>query len=133
MYSDIIIEHFMRPHNVGSIEGADGFGKASGGEHCPEDLAHVWIRVKDGRIVEIRQKTRGCPVAIAASSITMTLAEGKTIEEALAITPETVAAQLGEVPERKLDSIVAPQALCAAIEDYQSRRQSNAATQKACT
>lgn len=123
MYSDKILEHFREPRNVGELDGPDGFGKASGGDRCPEDLAYFWIRVQDGRVAEVRQKTRGCPVAIAASSITSVLAQGKTIEEAENITAEAIAAELGEMPERKLDSIVGPRALHAAIHDYRTRRQ----------
>jgi nitrogen fixation NifU-like protein len=118
MYSDEIIKHFQDPQNVGSIENADGFGEGYGGTKCPEDLSHFWIRVADGVIVQVRQRTRGCPVAIAASSVTSVLAVGKTLEEAEQIGEEDVAEALGEMPERKLDSIVGPQALRAAIADY---------------
>ena len=121
MYSDKILQHFQQPHNVGEIAGADGLGKATGGEHCPEDLAYFWIRVEGERLVEVKQKTRGCPVAIAASSVTGVLAEGKTLEEAERITTEVVAAVLGDMPERKLDSIVGPKALQAAIADYRAK------------
>jgi nitrogen fixation NifU-like protein len=121
MYSDKILQHFQHPHNVGEIAGADGFGIATGGEHCPEDLAYFWIRVNGERLAEVKQKTRGCPVAIAASSVTGVLAEGKTLQEAERITTEVVAALLGDMPERKLDSIVGPKALQAAIADYRAR------------
>jgi nitrogen fixation NifU-like protein len=121
MYSEKILQHFQHPHNVGEIARADGFGKATGGEHCPEDLAYFWIRVEGERLAEVKQKTRGCPVAIAASSATGFLAEGKTLQEAERITSEVVAALLGEMPERKLDSIVGPKALQAAIADYRAR------------
>ena len=121
MYNDRILQHFQSPHNVGEIKDADGFGQANGGDHCPEDLAYFWIKVQDGHITAVRQKTRGCPVAIAASSVTSVLAQGKTPEEAARITVEAVAATLGEMPERKLDSIVGPKALLAALEDYRSR------------
>jgi len=121
MYSDKILQHFMNPHNVGEIANADGFGKATGGEHCPEDLAYFWIRVDGERLAEVRQKTRGCPVAIAASSVTGALAEGKTLEEAEHISTEVVATLLGDMPDRKLDSIVGPKALQAAIADYRAK------------
>jgi len=121
MYSKQVLQHFQKPQNVGEIAGPDGLGKAAGGDRCPEDLAYFWIRVQDGCIAEVKQKTRGCPVAIAASSVTTEMALGKTLEEADAITLEMVADQLGEMPERKLDSIVGPKALRAAIEDYRSR------------
>ena len=122
MYSEQILKHFQQPRNVGQIDNADGFGQASGGEHCPEDLAYFWIRVQGGRIAEVRQKTRGCPVAIAASSITTVLAEGKSLDEALRISSADVVKALGEVPDRKLDSIVGPQALHAAVENYRARQ-----------
>jgi len=118
MYSEKVIEHFTNPRNVGTIENADGFGQAGGGPKCPEDLTYFWIRVSDGRLVEVKHKTLGCPVAIASSSITSAMAEGKTIEEALRITPEAVIEALGEIPERKIDSIIGPHALRRAIEKY---------------
>jgi len=122
MYSEQILQHFQKPRNVGQIVNADGFGQASGGEHCPEDLAHFWIRVEGDRIVEVKQKTRGCPVAIAASSVTSVLAQGRSIAEAQQISSADVVKALGEVPERKLDSIVGPQALRAALDDYRARQ-----------
>jgi nitrogen fixation NifU-like protein len=121
MYSEKVLEHFSRPQNVGTIENADGFGQDSGGARCPDDIAHVWIRVADDRIVEIKHKTLGCPVAIAASSMTTVMAQGKTLVEALQITEEMVVHALGGVPERKADSIVAVGALRQAIVDYQGK------------
>jgi nitrogen fixation NifU-like protein len=121
MYSRDVAEHFVNPRNVGTIENADGFGKASGGARCPEDMAYVWIRVDDDRIVEITHKTLGCPVAIAASSMTCFMAENKTLEEAEGITQVLVIEALGGVPEAKADSIVAVEALRQAIADYRGR------------
>nr|MBC7245554.1 iron-sulfur cluster assembly scaffold protein [Chloroflexota bacterium] len=122
MYSTEILKHFQHPQNVGSIENADGFGIGHGGDKCPEDVAHFWIRVEGDRLIEVKHRTRGCPVAIAASSATTVMATGQTIEEALQITEDKVAQALGEMPERKLDSIVGPRALRAAIEDYLAKR-----------
>lgn len=124
MYSAEILKHFQKPQNVGSIENADGFGIGHGGEKCPEDLAHFWIRVEGDRLVEVKHRTRGCPVAIAASSMTAMMAQGKTLQEAQQITEGKVAQALGEMPERKLDSIVGPRALRAAIEDYLANMES---------
>jgi nitrogen fixation NifU-like protein len=121
MYSDEILKHFREPQNVGQLDPADGFGIAHGGEQCPHDLAHFWIRVESGRISEVRHKTKGCPVAIAASSLTSAMVVGKSLEEAERITAEVVAEALGS-PERKLDSIVGPQALREAIADYRARQ-----------
>ncbi len=121
MYSEKILEHFRDPRHVGAIENADGVGKGGGGPRCPEDLAFVWIRVADGRVVEVKHKTLGCPVAIAASSMTCVMAQDKTLAEALQITPERVAESLGGIPERKAGSAVGPEALRAAICDYRAK------------
>jgi nitrogen fixation NifU-like protein len=120
MYSEKVLEHFRDPRNVGAIEGADGFGQAGGGPKCPEDLTYFWIRVSNGRLLEVKHKTLGCPVAIASSSITSAMAEGKTLQEALRITPEAVIEALGGIPERKMDSNLGPHALHRAIENYVS-------------
>lgn len=120
-YSEQVMEHFMHPRNVGIIQKADGFGQGGGGEHCPEDVAYVWINVRDDRIVEIKHKTLGCPVAIASSSLATSLAEGKTLDEALAITPEMITEGLGGVPDGKEDSVVAVNALHKAIADYRAK------------
>ena len=118
MYSEMVLEHFRNPRNVGAIEDADGFGKAGGGLKCPEDIAYFWIRVSDGRLVEVKHKTMGCPVAIASSSITSVMAEGKAIQEALRITPQAVIEALGGIRDRKMDSNLGPDALRRAIENY---------------
>ena len=118
MYSEKVVEHLRNPQNVGAIEDADGFGKAGGGPKCPEDLTWFWIRVSDGRLVEVKHKTMGCPVAIASSSVTCVMAEGRTIEQALRITPQAVIEALGGIPERKIDSNLGPDALRRAIENY---------------
>ncbi len=122
MYSEEILKHFQSPQHVGELAPADGVGIAYGGEGCRHDVAHIWIRVEGGRIVEITHKTMGCPVAIAASSMTAVLAEGRSLEEAEALTPEMVAAALGGTPERKLDSIVGPFALHNAVADYRKHQ-----------
>jgi len=122
VYSEEILRHFQNPCNVGKIENADGFGEGHGGTNCPEDLAHCWITVEDDRIVDVKQLTRGCPVAIASSSAATELAKGKALQEAVAIDEKLVAEALGEMPERKLDSLVGPRALQCAIADYLRKR-----------
>ena len=121
LYTPTLLEHFANPRHVGTLPDADASAQGGGGPLCPEDMAYVWIKVRDGRIVEIRHKTMGCPVAVASSSMTCTLAEGKTLDEALEITAEKVIAALGGVPERKVDSVVATEALRKAIEAYRER------------
>jgi nitrogen fixation protein NifU and related proteins len=122
VYTPKLREHFTKPQNVGTLEPADGHGKSGGGEHCPDDQAYVWIRVRNGRIHEIRHKTLGCPVAIATSSMTTVLADGKPVEDAEHISEEQVIRALGGIPPEKEGSVVGPNALKAAIADYRSRR-----------
>ncbi|HUW08349.1 MAG TPA: iron-sulfur cluster assembly scaffold protein, partial [Anaerolineae bacterium] len=115
------MEHFLRPRHVGTIQNPDGYGEAGGGARCPEDLAHVRIRVAGGRLVEVKHKTLGCPVAIAASSLTCEMALGRTLAQAWEITRESIIEALGDMPEHKTDSVVAPAALQRAIADYQQK------------
>ncbi len=122
-YTPTLIDHFTQPRHVGMPEEADASGQGGGGPLCPEDMATVWIRVRDGRIAEIYHKTMGCPVAIASSSMTCVLAQGKTLAEALEITRERVIEALGGVPEHKVDSIVAPEALHRAVRAYLEKAQ----------
>jgi nitrogen fixation NifU-like protein len=119
-YTSKLREHFANPRNVGTLVAANGVGKTGGGEHCPEDQAFVWIRVRNGRISAIRHKTLGCPVAIATSSMTTVLAQGKRLEDAETITEEQVIEALGGIPGGKRDSVVAPEALRRAIADYRA-------------
>jgi len=118
IYSPAVLDHFTNPRHVGMMADADAVGQVGGGPMCPDDLVYVWIKVRSGRIAEINHKTMGCPVAISSSSMTCSLALGKTLEEAMAITPAVVIAALDGVPERRTDSVVAPDALRKAIEAY---------------
>ncbi|MCD6086803.1 MAG: Fe-S cluster assembly scaffold protein NifU [Candidatus Hydrothermae bacterium] len=121
MYSDKVIEHFMHPRNVGKIEDADGVGKV--GNPVCGDVMWIYIKVKDGKIVDCRFETFGCAAAIASSSVTTEMIKGKTIEEALKITNKAVAEALGGLPPQKMHcSLLAEQGIKAAIEDYMRRR-----------
>jgi len=121
MYSTKVMEHFRNPRNVGEIPDADGVGTV-GNPTCG-DLMSIYIKVKDGRIADIKFKTFGCAAAIATSSMVTELAKGKTIEEALKITRNDVATELQGLPPIKMHcSNLAADALKAAIEDYQARR-----------
>jgi len=121
MYSDKVIEHFMHPRNVGKIEDADGVGKV--GNPVCGDVMWIYIKVKDGKIVDCRFETFGCAAAIASSSVTTEMIKGKTIEEALKITNKAVAEALGGRPPQKMHcSLLAEQGIKAAIEDYMRRR-----------
>jgi len=121
MYSKKVIEHFQSPQNVGEIENADGVGTV-GNPSCG-DIMKMYIKVKDDVIVDIKFKTFGCGAAIATSSITTTMALGKTIEEAERMTRNEVADALDGLPPIKMHcSNLATDALRAAIEDYKAKQ-----------
>ncbi|MBE8540638.1 Fe-S cluster assembly scaffold protein NifU [Geoglobus acetivorans] len=117
MYSEKVLEHFRNPRNVGVIEDADGVGTV--GNPVCGDLMTMYIKVEDDRIVDIKFQTFGCGAAIATSSMATELAKGKTLEEALQITKQTVAEALGGLPPQKMHcSNLAADALKRAIADY---------------
>ncbi len=117
MYSEKVMEHFRNPRNVGVIEDADGVGTV--GNPVCGDMMTIYIKVKDGKIEDIKFQTFGCAAAIATSSMATELAKGKTLEEALRITKQTVAEALGGLPPQKMHcSNLAAEALKRAIADY---------------
>ncbi|HIC94473.1 MAG TPA: Fe-S cluster assembly scaffold protein NifU [Anaerolineae bacterium] len=116
-YSELVMEHFMNPRNVGYIEDADGVGKA--GNPVCGDIMEITIKVKDSRIEDIKFRTFGCGAAIATSSIATEMVKGKTLEEAQKLSHKAVAKALGGLPPIKMHcSNLAAEAIRAAIEDY---------------
>ncbi|MBI5638912.1 MAG: Fe-S cluster assembly scaffold protein NifU [Nitrospirae bacterium] len=121
MYSERVMDHFTNPRNVGDMEDADGIG-TEGNPTCG-DAMKIYIRVKDGKIVDAKFKTFGCGAAIAVSSMVTEMVKGKTLDEALAISKEAVAAELGGLPPQKMHcSNLGADALKKAIEDYRSKQ-----------
>jgi nitrogen fixation NifU-like protein len=120
VYSDKVIEHFQNPHNVGEITDSDGVGKV--GSPVCGDMMEVYIKVKDGRLEDVKYKTFGCGAAVASGSMGTEMVKGKTIEEAMKLTNMQVAEALDGLPEEKLHcSNLAADGIRAAIEDYLSR------------
>jgi nitrogen fixation protein NifU and related proteins len=120
MYSEKVMEHFANPRNVGVIEDADGTGTV-GNPTCG-DIMKMFIKVGDGRIVDIKFQTFGCGAAIATSSVATELAKGMTLDEAMALTRERVADELDGLPRQKMHcSNLAADALHEAIKDYRAR------------
>lgn len=120
MYTDIVLDHFMHPRNVGEIPDADGVGSV--GNPVCGDMMTFYIKVADGRLTDVKFKTFGCGAAIAVSSIVTEMAIGKTLEEAKNITKQQVAEQLGGLPPQKMHcSNLGTEALAAAIADYEAR------------
>ena len=114
------MDHFMNPRNVGEIENPSGTGTV-GNAKCG-DIMQMSIKVKNGIIEDVKFKTFGCGAAIATSSKATEMVKGKTIEEALKITNKMVTDSLGGLPPVKLHcSVLAEEALHAAIEDYKKK------------
>lgn len=121
MYSQKVLDHFRNPRNVGEIEDADGEGTV--GNPVCGDLMTIYIRVNDDKISDIKFKTFGCGAAIATTSMTTELAKGKTLDEAMTITREQVAEELGGLPPVKMHcSNLAADALHEAIKDYREKK-----------
>lgn len=122
MYSDKVMEHFMNPRNVGEIEDADGIGEV--GNPVCGDMMTFYIKVDDeGRLSDVKYKTFGCGAAIAVSSMISEMAKGKTLEEAMKITREDVARELGGLPKNKMHcSNLGADALHKAIQDYLEKK-----------
>jgi nitrogen fixation NifU-like protein len=122
MYNETVMEHFTNPRNVGEIEDADGVGEV-GSPQCG-DIMKVFLKVEDNIIKDIKFKTFGCASAIASSSIMTEMVKGRTIEEALALTNKDVVDALGGLPPAKVHcSVLAEQAIRAAIEDYRAKKE----------
>ena len=121
MYTEKVMDHFRNPRNMGEIKNPDGFGKV-GNPTCGDVMA-IYIKVKENKIVDIKFKTFGCTAAIATSSILTEIVKGKTIEEALKVTRDDVANELGGLPAIKMHcSNLAADALREAIKDYKSKK-----------
>jgi nitrogen fixation NifU-like protein len=121
MYSETVKDHFNNPRNVGEIADADGVG--SEGNPVCGDMMKIFIKVDNEKISDIKFKTFGCGAAIAVSSMITEMAKGKTLDEALAITKESVADALDGLPAQKQHcSNLGADALHKAIEDYRSKQ-----------
>ena len=120
-YSAKVIDHFTNPRNVGEIKDADGVGEI--GNPVCGDIMKLYIKVKDGRIVDAKFKTFGCGAAIATSSMITELVKNKTLEEAEKISRKTVADALDGLPPVKMHcSNLAADAMHKAIEDYKKHQ-----------
>ena len=121
MYSEVVMDHFKNPRNVGEMKDADGVGEV--GNPICGDMMTIYIKVKDDYIDDISFLTFGCGAAIAVSSMITEMARGKTIVEAQQITNKSVAEALAGLPKNKLHcSNLGADALHMAIKDYMNRK-----------
>jgi NifU-like protein involved in Fe-S cluster formation len=117
VHNDKVMDHFMNPRNVGSIEDASCVGNA--GNPADGDTVRLYLSIEEERIADAKVKVFGCPTAIAAASALTELILGKTIGEALAVRNEDVSEALGGLPEGKLHcSVLAEAVLEDAISQY---------------
>lgn len=120
MYSDKVMDHFTSPRNVGVIENADGIGEV-GNPKCG-DIMKFYLKIENDIITDVKFKTFGCGAAIATSSIATEMIKGKSIDEALKITNKAVVEALDGLPPQKIHcSVLAEEAINAAIEDYKKK------------
>ena len=118
MYTDLVMDHFTNPRNVGEIEDADGVGQI--GNPVCGDVMRISIAVDDkDHIADVKFKTFGCGAAVATSSMVTEMVMGKSLGEAADISNKAVAEALGGLPPNKMHcSNLAADALHLAIQDY---------------
>lgn len=122
-YSNKVIDHYENPRNVGSFEkGDEDVGTGMVGAPACGDVMKLQIKVgKDGRIEDARFKTYGCGSAIASSSLVTEWVKGKTLDEAATIKNTDIAKELALPPVKIHCSVLAEDAIKAAVEDYKRK------------
>ena len=128
-YSDKVIDHYNKPRNVGSFSKEDD-GVGTGIVGAPEcgDVMKLQIKVEGDRIVDARFKTFGCGSAIASSSLATEWVKGKTLDEALTIKNTHIVEELSLPPVKIHCSVLAEDAIKAAIADYKQKQEAGQAS-----
>jgi len=122
MYSDKVIDHYENPRNVGKMNREDkDVGTGMVGAPACGDVMQLQIRVEDGIIEDAKFKTYGCGSAIASSSLLTEWVKGKSLEEAGRISNTDIARELTLPPVKIHCSVLAEDAIKAAIEDYNKK------------
>jgi len=120
-YSEKVIDHYENPRNVGKLEIDDSVGTGMVGAPACGDVMKLQIRVEDGVIVDAKFKTYGCGSAIASSSLVTEWVKGKTLEQAGSIKNSQIAEELALPPVKIHCSILAEDAIKAAVADYRKK------------
>lgn len=121
-YSDKVLEHYENPRNVGAFDKNDaGVGTGMVGAPACGDVMKLQIKVKDGVITDARFKTYGCGSAIASSSLVTEWVKGRTLDEAANIKNSEIAEELALPPVKIHCSILAEDAIKAAVDDYRNK------------
>jgi nitrogen fixation NifU-like protein len=115
-YADRAIEYYLEKKNMGSLADADQVSELTG--HCG-DTMKVYLKVKDGRVEDVRYQVLGCPGAIASAMAAVELVRGKTLEEAKRLRDADIFKEIVDLPDQKQHCIrLSVKALQKAIEDY---------------
>ena len=121
LYSDKVMDHFLKPRNLGVSEDADGIGEV-GNAKCG-DIMKMYLKIDDDIITDVKFETFGCASAIASSSMATELIKGASVEDAMQLTNKAVAEALDGLPAYKMHcSVLAEEAIQAALEDYKSKQ-----------
>ena len=117
LYSEVVMDHFTHPRNVGVIENADGVGEV-GNAKCG-DIMKIYLKIENDIIEDVKFETFGCGSAIASSSMATEMIMGKSIHDALALTNAAVCEALDGLPAHKVHcSVLAEEAIKNALKDY---------------
>jgi len=124
IYTKKVLEHFKNPHNFGKMKNPDGIGKV--GNIICGDVMHIYIKVQNEIIKDIKFETFGCVAALATSSVVTDLAKGKTLNKALELKKDDIVKSLGGLPPIKMHcSFLAIDALSEAVYDYLKKNKKN--------
>ncbi len=122
MYTEKVMDHFQNPRNVGEIPDASGVGMV-GNAKCG-DIMQIFIKVNDDDVIEdVKFKTFGCGAAVATSSMATEMIKGKKVDEALKLSNAAVVEALEGLPPQKIHcSVLAEEAVKAAVDDYRKKK-----------
>jgi nitrogen fixation protein NifU and related proteins len=120
-YSEKVIDHYENPRNVGKMDNDDTVGTGVVGAPACGDVMRLQIKVEDGIITDAKFKTYGCGSAIASSSLVTEWVKGKTLEQAGSIKNSEIAEELALPPVKIHCSILAEDAIKAAVADYRKK------------
>lgn len=124
VYSDLAMQHYQRPQNVGTLDEDDpNVGSGIVGSPACGDVMKLQIKVdKEGKIVDAKFKTFGCGAAVSSSSLATTLIKGKMLDDAVKLKNSDISGKLGLPPVKLHCSVLAEEALKQAIDDYREKQ-----------
>lgn len=131
-YSKKVMDHFANPRNMGVLEDANAVGQV-GNQKCG-DIMKMMLKIENNVIVDVKFQTFGCGAAVATSSMATEMVKGKSVDEALKLTNAAVMEALDGLPPVKVHcSVLAEEAIKAALADYYKRQGIDPAPLLGCT